>query len=333
MHNIIFTKQDNISWYCTGEIWYRYVNNLYNKIFMSLGYNVIIKDFGVTGKFCIENGEYMDTAIAENSDNDIYIFNTLDFASFLKNPVHKEQIYRILDTFKYIVLWQEILKEDLSVIGYDKFTDDDKDFVCRFFGGSKFNIISNLTSIVSLQKNNIHQNIYFPITGYSMINDIVPFVFKNKKDIDVLIYGTMNDAYTHRNSIISKLCEMNINNYNIVVRDNIYGEDLDSMLQRTKIVVHIPSYENLTHMPWPKITYLQARKIFFIIEDNEEIHLMKLDDIVMFYHKNDVADLYAKIDNYLGKPVLREKFILKNYKYIANNFNMDVVLPKLIRSI
>ena len=329
-YNIIFTDFDKIK--CAGDKWYRSVMNMYKNILKFHGFKVETKDFGYNEPLVIENIDYIDNAIKEKSSNDIYIFNPLDFATLLLN-LHKynESIFALLNNIKYIVFWQEILKDDLNIVGYN----DDciyKKFVFDFFNNSLLNVVSNEQSINSLEKNNITKNKYYMITGYCQINNIVPFPSNESKNIDVLIYGTMHQTYDHRRNAISELLELNKAKYqyNIMVSHDLYGDALDDALQQTKIVVHISSHPNLNHMPWPKITYLQARKVFFIIEDNDELRNKKLKNIVSY---NKISRLYSKIKYYLNNPDVRESIILKNYNYIVDNSNMDIIVPDIIKSV
>jgi hypothetical protein len=163
-------------------------------------------------------------------------------------------------------------------------------------------------------------------------NNKKPYV-KNPDEIDVFIYGTMHESYAYRNTLISELLQLNNDKYNIDVCGDIYGEDLDLKLMNSKIVVHVPSFINLEHMPWPKITYLQARKVFYIIEDNEELHKKNLENFVISYQKENAPDLFAKIEYYIDKDGVREEIIEKNYNYIYNNSNMDIIIPQMIRSV
>lgn len=334
-HTIVFMDQDIVlkSKYTK---WYPNVNNLYKKILISKGFTVITQDLGIDELYHIKNNLNIDNMISEISENNIYVFNPIDFASFFlsaNKPILGEKIEYFLKNIKYIVLWQEILQENLHIIGYGEV---DTNFIFNYFKNSKLNIVSNMVSIDNLKKHNINHNVYSTITGYSLINDLIPFNNNIEKDIDILFYGTFHPTYDYRKNTISKLNELNNKNdkkYVIQISENIYDNELDQILQRTKIIIHVPSHANLNHMPWPKITYLQARKIFFIIEDNQELHDNKIDNFIIHYKQNDVPDLFRLIEYYLQNDELREKIISENYDYILKNSNMDVMVPNLITKI
>ena len=328
-----FTNQEYLATISAGAKWYANINKLYKNILTVNHYNVIIKYLRADNSFKPTKKNFYEL-VDKIFENEIYIFNPIDFAGFLLClPNLQEKIFYFLDHIKYIVIWQEILLENFDIVGYQN-SSKHRNYIFKFFNNSILNIVSNSISINSLEKNNIKHNKYFTITGYSLINNIIPFVNDiGYKDIDVFIYGTIHETYTYRNVLLSNLTNINNNKYNIQTRSNLYGEQLDLMLKRTKLVVHIPSHPNLTHMPWPKITYLQAKKIFFIIEDNDELHQNNLDGFIICYHRNNIHDLFEKIEYFLKNEEFRKKNIDDNYDYILKTANMDKVIPDIIKNL
>jgi hypothetical protein len=121
--------------------------------------------------------------------------------------------------------------------------------------------------------------------------------------------------------------------YNLKIFDNNF--DIDSDLERTQIVVHVPSFPNLPHMPWAKITSLQAKKIFFIIEENDEMYEKGFESFTVYYKRNDIQDLYKKIDYFLDPINLKERheYVEKHFQFIYKNNNMEEKVPKIISSL
>ena len=332
-YTVVFTNQDFLIDQRAGTKWYPNVNNMYKNILTKNGYNIIIKN--IREQTGMEISRALVTKLIETkTDNEIFILNPIDFAGFfLRLRKLKKLIFNLLDNIKYIVLWQEILMPNFEIIGYTK-TKYQKEFVKKFFNRSMLNVVSNLVSINSLVKNNIHHNKYFTITGYSHINDIVPIDDNGTfKDIDIFIYGNNHPTYIYRNNLITGITNVNNNKYTLYINNNIYGEQLDYILKKTKIVLHIPSHKDLEHMPWPKITYLQSKKIFFIVEDNAELHANNYDSFIPYYKRNDIMDMFIKIDYYLKNESVRHALIEKNYNFIAQTSNMDVVVPNLIKEV
>ena len=64
---------------------------------------------------------------------------------------------------------------------------------------------------------------------------------------------------------------------NIIVKSCIFETELNELLEKTKIVLHIPSHPNLHTFPWAKCSELMYKRIFFIIEENEEMYIQKLE--------------------------------------------------------
>lgn len=336
--NIILLTENNLST-GTGVKWYNMVNDYYKNILLKSGYTVLTRSLYDNSLLNVDlNKAKLDKQnlihlIKSKKNNDIFIFNPIHFAMFMVNIYHyknKEFFYYFLGSIRYIILWQEILNEDLSITGYLK-SILDTDFILFFFKNSLLNLINNRESINTLEKNGIFNNKYFTISGYSKINNIIPLPNDSDRSIDVLIYGTISKDNDYRNKLIKNLLEIG-NKFNIKIIDDIYGKELDDYLMRTKIVVHTPSHENLNHIPWAKITYLQSKKIFFIIEYVKELEESYLHNLIVFYEKNNVNSLYKKIDYFLSNSDHRNSVIENNYKYITTNADLDISLPKIIDS-
>lgn len=304
--------------------WYNNLNKLYKKILEKHNFNIVTKrllngsawaqnNLDVTLKYEIENV----------NPNALYVLNPIQFATFIANikrTVVRNRLYIFLKSIKYIILWQEVLLDDLRITGYgDQMYD--KHFTIYFFSMAKHIISSNYVTIESLKKYRVTNYSYNIITGYSEINNIIPLANSNNKEIDILIYGTIRDKYTYRADLIKKIKQNS--KYNIQIMDGVYDTKLDIILNKTKLVIHIPSYPNLKHMPWPKITYLQAKKVLFMIEENAEMYDRALDKIIPHFKQDDINDLNNKIDYYLSNPDKINDIIEANYNFIINERNMD----------
>ena len=308
--------------------WYNHVTQLYANILKS-------SDIGLTMDRLLYGDAWGKNKLVETLQQKIddpgkyiHILNPIHYCTFLANRKKKrvlEKIYEFLLKVDYIILWQEILTDDFRVIGYgDRLYN--RDFSLFFFRNAKHIWSSNLISLNILKKHDIDHCSYNIITGYSAINRIIPFDTNSNKSIDIFIYGTLNKKYTYRQNMIDCIVKGNQYGYNIVIRE-AYGDKLDQYLKASKIVVHVPSYEGLEHMPWPKITYLQARKVMFIVEENAELYQANLEDIIVSY--NGVDDLYMKVGMYINDSY---KVIERNYGYIKGKMDMDKEIPKKIEN-
>jgi len=321
---------DELSVSSAGVRLYNMVNRFYKNILIANHLTVetktILSNFG-----WLIDPHLLSDLIKSSHENDLYIFNPVNFATLLLNlSSHRTLINEFLSKIHYIVLWQETINEDLSIIGYQSIYID-KDFIKSFFMRSKLNVISSHISFNSLEKLNIGHNLYDPITGYSVINNIVPLKMNHKYEIDVLFYGNLATEYSYRTDLIKKFCDFNHNGLKMEFHDNdIYGDDLDNCLKKTKIVIHISSFKDVHYIPWSKITYLQSKKIFYIIEDNDELQKHILKNIIVSFKRGDINDLYRQINYYLANEKERQVIIDKNYDYALNHLNIDVKIPQLI---
>ena len=326
MQKLIFYDEPSFPNY-----WYNHVNTLYKNILQTKIYDIEVRRllFGD----CWGHNKLYETLSSELNKIDktaIYILNPIHYAIFITNIRKQgvaEKIYKFLGDINYLLIWQEVLTDDFHVIGYNENMYNPV-FSKYFFKHAKKILVSNRVSIKVFDKHDIHNYEYNIITGYSEINNIKPLSSKINKDIDILIYGTLNKKYHYRFNLIERIKKDNKYGYNIVVSDNLFNDNLIYHLKRTKIVIHVPSYANLQHMPWPKITHLQAMKVLFMIEENDEMHSQGLDNIVLWYKQNDVADIYDKLGKIINDNSERNEVIERNYDWIKD-YDMDKNLIKI----
>ena len=265
----------------------------------------------------------------------LYIFDELSYANLLlcycnSNDINKKSIDNFLLNSRYICFFSELfMNTDLQTIGNPK---THKSLVLLFFRNAKRVILCNTKNFNYLVENDIYQNLsYFPPYGYSEINHIVPLATNDNKNIDIAFFGTIvqDSDYKHRIKYIEQLKDFSRrNNLTFVVFTDLYGKEKDELLKSTKIVIHIPSNNNLHTFPWAKVVELMSKKIFFIIEENEEMYIKNLENIVVYY--KDKSDLYQKINYYLGRDDERNKYIECCYNHVIQHYNMDLFIKNLI---
>lgn len=304
--------------------YYNETNKVYKNILEKKGYNIISKSILTT----LNEYSISQTVLKEcmNLENCLFILNPINFASFLLTP-NITTSFEFIQKKDYIVIWQEIMNIDLTIIGYPQYMNTK--FIIDFFTNSKLNIVSNLISLNTLYSKSIYNNIYFSVSGYSPINNIVPLPVNKNKSTDIFIYGSMNENFYYRYKIINGV-KQNCKHLNILVGNNYWKDQLDNILQNTKIVIHVPSHNSCKHIPWAKINYLQAKKVFYIVEENEETNILNYNDIIPVYKRDDITDLVTKINYYLENTNVMEDYINKNFEFVTKNNNLDEIVPKII---
>jgi hypothetical protein len=269
-------------------------------------------------------------------DNELYVFDELSYYNFLYkydkgDDYVRQQIRDFLLNSNYIIFYSELFEsENLNSIGGSIIN---KEYATLFFKNAQKVVICNTKNRNMLLLNNIYENVvYFPPLSYSIINNIVPFTDINlEKNNDVFIYGNGLSLFDYRNTIITTVKNYcNTYNYTIKIEENIHDQEKNDNLKNTKIVIHVPSHPNLHTFPWAKVSELMARKIFFIIEENEEMYIQKLDKIVAFYKSGDNYDLLKKIEYYLQNENERNNIVDKCYTYIETRYDMDLFIKSLI---
>ena len=336
--NIIFFNITNITsdynYYMTNMK--RYYNILKTK------YNVEYRDIKLDYSNNFNKNNIKD--YLSFNDGDIFIIDditlTILITSHLNIITTKENIEYFVNNAKYINCFSEIfISNDLQFTGCYL---NNKNFVKLFFIKAITNLILNTVNLYYLFENNINNYIYYPSYGYSEINNIC-YIKNNaeqnlEKDIDILFYGNIRSSsgtiiHHYRNANVNKI-KLNYENTNIVFKifNNLY-EEKDNILKKTKIVIHVSPCKDFHILSWAKVVELMSKKIFFIVEENEELYIKKLDKIIIFYKKNNLDDLYEKINYYLKNEDIRNNNIELCYDYIKKNYNMDIFLINLLNNI
>ena len=270
------------------------------------------------------------------NEEELYLFDEISYSYirsvyiYCNNNLIKNNILNFLNNANYIVFFCELFKNnELQTIGNDI---KNFEYTNSFFKNANRIILCNTKNINYLYNNNIFNNItYFPPLGYSDIyNNDNKLDNSNEKNTDVLFYGNIVENFNYRKKgldCIENLCKEK--NYKFICRDNLYDDNEKNILfEDTKIVIHIPSHENLHSFPWAKVSELMLKKIFFIIEENEEMYIKGLDKLCAFYKGNDIVDLENKIKYYINNESERINITTKCYKYFIANYNIDTILNK-----
>lgn len=323
---------------------YNYVKNYYFKIISNNFESVSIS---ITKVFNNKYHPFIDNDFnkyfPDRDDDKTYVFGELDYVYLIFNYLYVDQVnaMNIINKINYFVYFSEIfIDESLTYFGLP---EPGNDFTKSFFRNAKKILIQDTKNKIFLMKNDISNDkiIYHPIYGYSPINSIVPLP-DTTKEIDVLIYGNFpvnkdigEDIFPYRATMTNKVklfCETT--GYKFMMSECLHGEDKDNILKKTKIVIHIPSHQVRT-LPWAKITELMAKKVFFIVEESDEIYCRNLQNQIVFYKKNDTnnKDLFTKIFKYIDNDADRHEYIEKNFNYIKNNYNMDTNIISIINTL
>ena len=280
-----------------------------------------------------EEIEYLKKFL-ETRTNEIYIFDELVYSHFLSlyltSPYNKKIIQDFLNKANYINFFCEIFENDsLKTLGNNSFNNE---YSILFFSNSKKNILCNINNINILKKYNINSEYFCPL-GYSIVNNIIPLKINDDKYIDVLFMGNINDNIRHvyRDTQINKLKEYcTINNYTFKIFNGCLFEEKDNILKNTKIVIHIPSYENLNTFPWAKVGELMSKKIFFLIENNNELLYKKLNEVVAYYNPSIENNMLDMIKYFIENEDARNTYIDLCFNFIYSSCNMDLYIKNIL---
>lgn len=270
----------------------------------------------------------------------VFIFTPLTYLYFIKNlnDDNFDNACNFLFNIKYIFIYYEVLvNNSLDQIGIDfryighTLTDNFKleYFKFLFFKRAGLNLLCNYRNITYLKENGIKDNvIYFPVSHINKNN----IINQEKKDYDVIFYGNQpidssgQHVFPYRNKILTTFCDKAYkNNLRYVISNSLYSDNKNDLLSRTAIVIHIPSHEKLHTFPWAKVGELMSNKIFFIIEENEDLVRLGLEDKIAWYKHGDVEDLFRKVIYYKNNEDERNKITEYCYLFINTNYNTQFI--------
>jgi hypothetical protein len=314
--------------------WAKYMFNKSMSIFNILKSFINVKIININSYISNNTNYSIEYELVPKKD-ELYIYDEMSYINLLyiyinSNIEIKNKIVNFLKNIKYIFFTSELICDNnLRTIGS---TTSNINFSIIFYSNAHKIVLCNTKNRNYLLKYGIYSNvIYFPLLCNSKINNIVPLIPNCKKNIDILFYGNMVSEFVYRNDIINKLkIHYNKSVYKFLCVSDLY-EQKNEILNRTKIVIHIPSHENLYTFPWAKIAELSAKKIFFIIEENEEMYIQNLDSVVVYYKKSDINDLLNKTNYYLLNEKEREACIERCYSYISMKYDTDNFIYDLVK--
>ena len=321
-----YPKDNNLQFYQQKQEYYNRILESKNINVNSIHVN--FHAYGYPKNLLMNTIETLQTKFQENTNDVIYMFNELDVGNLkilFENEIFKKNIKDFLKKNKYVIFFCEIFEnEKLQTIGN---LNQNEEFPKLFFENAFKIFLCDSKNIEYLK--NINQNVvYFPPIGYSTINNITKRD-RNTCEYDLFFYGNINENFIpYRSEMLSKLKKESDNQKWNFIYGTYFGKEKKDIMDKTKIIVHIPSYKNLRTMPWAKISELMSFDYFFILEKNEEMFQLGLQDLFCYYE--NFEDLIQKIKYYLIHENERLEISKKLHEYIKENFNMDKLLHENI---
>jgi len=168
----------------------------------------------------------------------------------------------------------------------------------------------SLDNITWLRKNQIIYNVKHVSIGN--IQDVpITHLSEDKKDIDVLFYGSLNDR---RMEIYLKL-KQRFPDKNIVFEPNVWGEQRNNLIARSKIVLNIHFFES-KNFEVIHVMHLLANQAFVISEDN--LPTAVDNELAKGFVSCSYTNMVDVIGLYLNDPVIRQEISQKGYDIIRS---------------
>ena len=164
----------------------------------------------------------------------------------------------------------------------------------------------SLANIAKLKQLGIHHATHVPV-GY--VPEMTRIVLDEHPDIDVLFYGCVNDR---RQQVLDELSAAGIR---VEALFGIYGQERDSYIARSKIVLNMHFYEAKV-FEIVRVSYLLANRIFVISEQasNPEEEAYFADGVIFTPYENLVQCCL----NYLEQDAERQAIAHRGFQRIQN---------------
>lgn len=147
----------------------------------------------------------------------------------------------------------------------------------------------SLSNVKYLQSKSFDNVFHLP-PGYHPSLEILQK--KNIQDIDVMFVGSL---HPRRMNIINQLKSKNLN---VVSSNNLFGEQRNSLISRSKILLNIHAWEDLNILETVRLSFLLANNVFVISEIGDHdpygggVVFCEYSDIVNICEKYLSMDLY-----------------------------------------
>lgn len=130
------------------------------------------------------------------------------------------------------------------------------------------------------------------------------------KDIDILFFGSMN---SRRKEVLDTIVPKP------VIYNNLFGNELQNIIMRSKIVICIHYYSK-PNPDLARIIPLISNRQFVIAETCSDEKLNPLSGIIVTGNANELPKL---CEYYLANPLKRLYWIDKSYDFIVNNMKIS----------
>jgi hypothetical protein len=175
--------------------------------------------------------------------------------------------------------------------------------------------LQNIQILKDMGVTNIHHLPLGYVYQMSRINS------SDQKDIDILFYGSINQR---RENIILSLKEHGINIINLF---GVYGQERDSFIARSKIVINIHFYESKI-FEIARVSYLLANNVCVVSEEGPDPIEKMYSDAVVFSAYDQLVPTCLSLLNNEEKRIE----ISNNGRKIIESFNQMNYLAPLLSS-
>ena len=169
--------------------------------------------------------------------------------------------------------------------------------------------------------------LFFPIDAYEPTL-VIPDRGR-ERDVDLLLYGAL--AYPRRHGFVGRLLGSPLlTDRSIVAAANVF--DLDELLARTKIVLHVNSVDGGEHVPYAKLMRPLANNIQVYAESTAELETSDLRRFVQTFDVTESRSLFWRLRDALDDfDANQEAFEALNPRgWLAENYDFERNVCRLL---
>jgi hypothetical protein len=169
--------------------------------------------------------------------------------------------------------------------------------------------------------------LFFPIDGYD--ETLLIADRPAGRDVDLLIYGAM--SYPRRTGFVARLLSSPLlSDKRIVVAANVF--DLNQLLARTKLVLHVNSVDDSEQVPYAKVMRPLANNIQVYAESTVELESSDLRPFVQTFAITEPEALFKRLRHALGDFAASQAAFaaLDPRGWLARNYDFERNVSRLL---
>lgn len=151
---------------------------------------------------------------------------------------------------------------------------------------------------------------------------------EEKKDIDILFYGSLGGERNRRRDIVKAIKKYNPEYNFYIPSKGVYDAGLNKLIHRSRIVLSLSTFDFKETNQDPRVIPLICKKAFVINETiNDPVHQKIFDDLIITGDAEELPYLCHYYLSHWNSVEIRERYVNQAYQWIINNYSLRNFLP------